>query len=172
MFRVNLATAAASTVDNGWGSTSTIDWIVGPSGEARMREEFFENSGKHTFLRLNGTSWEAVMSENSGDITTELVGVRAADRAPFADAYSDEGVLSLYALEPGSTTMTPVLARDDVDIKGLVSNANRVVYGVRYSGMRPSYGTFDPALDASVRKLQKALSGTASHLIEWSAGRS
>lgn len=169
LFQVNLATGAAALVNNGWGSTSTIDWIVGPTGDAEMREEFFENSGKHTFMRLNGSTWETVMSEKSDDITVSLVGVRAGDRAPLASAYSDTGVLSLYALDPSSATMMPSLAREDVDIESLVSDASRVVYGVRYSGMTPTYGMFDPALDAAVRKVQKALSGTATYLTDWSA---
>lgn len=166
LYRVNLATGASAMIET--GSTSTIDWLVGSNGRAQMREEFFERSGKHTFLRPNSGSWEAVLSEDSGDITVSLVGLRVGDGAPLAEAYSEADVLSLYALNYETKEFAAVLSRGDVDIDGFMIDSNRVVHGVRYSGTTPTYAFFDPAIDSTVRKIQKALEGTATYVTDWS----
>ena len=166
LYKVSLATGASGLIEN--GTTATIDWIVGPSGRPQMREEFFERTGKHTFLRLNEGKWETVFSEDSGDVTISLVGLRAGDGAPLAEAYSDSDVLSLYALNADKQELTSVLSREDVDIEAFMMDANHIVHGVRYSGTTPTYEFFDPAIDSAVNKIQKALAGTSTYVTDWS----
>ena len=167
LFRVSLATGAASVVKDGWGSTSTTDWLAAANGDAHMRDEFYENSGKHELLRMVGSEWVSIMSENNGFRTVVLQGVRTGDRAPLVSSYSDTGVLSLYAINEAGTREA-VLAREDADIDSLVIDSNRVIAGVSYEGMTPQYGMFDPAINAAIRKVQKALAGSSTYLVDWS----
>jgi dienelactone hydrolase len=167
LFRVNLATGASGVVKDGWGSSATEDWIAAPNGDAQYREEFHEVSGKHDLLQMIGSEWTSILSEKTGERSVTLEGVRAGDRAGLVSSYSETGVLSLFTIDDAGA-MTPVLAREDADIEGLVMDSSRVISGVRYAGMTPQYGMFDPALNTAIRKVQKALGGSATYLIDWS----
>lgn len=168
VFQVDLATGKSVRTKNGWGSNATIDFILGPSGEPQLREEYYENSGKHDIMRPDGQNWVRFLSERTGDISVTLQGVRAGDRATIVSSYDKNDVLSLFTLDTTNGEMTPVLARESTDAETLVIDSNRVIHGVRYSGMVPSYAMFDPTIDGAVRKVQKALAGTSVFLVGWS----
>ncbi|MEQ1782082.1 MAG: alpha/beta fold hydrolase [Hyphomonadaceae bacterium] len=168
VFQVDLATGKSVRTKNGWGSNATIDFIISPTGEPQLREEYFESSGKHDILRMDGQNWSSFLSERTGDLSLTLEGVRVGDRATLISSYDENDVLSLFTLDTTSGEMTQVLSRQDTDAENLLLDSNRVIHGVRYSGMVPTYSMFDPAIDSAVRKVQNALSGTSTFLISWS----
>lgn len=168
LFKVDLTTGKSEHVTNAWGTSSTIDWIVTPKGEAQIREEFFTSTGKHDVLRYDGSDWVNILTEKTGELTTTFYGVRASDHTPIFSSYVDDDQPSLFALDLASGEKTPMLDRADADFESFVIDTSRVIHGVRYSGMTPRYKMFDPAIDSAVRKVQKALGGASTYLTDWS----
>ncbi len=168
LFQVDLATGKGEHLKNAWGTPATIDWIVTRQGQVQLREEFHTSTGKHDLLRFDGSDWVNIMSEKTGELTTTFWGTRASDNTPIFSTFDENDMRSLYALDPATGAMTPMLDRADADFESFVSDTNRVIYGVQYSGMTPRYKLFDPALDSAVRKVQKALGSASTYLIEWS----
>jgi len=63
----------------------------------------------------------------------------------------------------------PVLAREGLDVGGVITDLNRVVYGVEYAGFTPTYAFFDEELTQRVATIQQRLPGLWSSLASWNS---
>lgn len=154
------------------GSQSTIDFIVNGKGAAIAREEFNEKSQIHeiSIRDSEGAAWRSIYKQNSPLPAIGLVGVSTDEKSLFVVDARESEFLSLHSMSMADGTISaPLMQRSNADVVGVISDINRVVHGVRYSGMFPTYDMFDEAVEADIRGVQNALAGSAVYLDSWSS---
>lgn len=155
------------------GNENTVDWFLGKDGKPMVREDFDDKKNVHRIWLVNerGIDQKLLYEETTEIRSYSTVGVTPdRDALVLLSSSYSTGATSYYllSLEDGSIT-GPVLARDELDIQRVITDINRVVYGVEYAGFMPSYAFFDDDLNSRVSVAQQRLDGVAAHLTSWNA---
>lgn len=150
------------------GGKATIDWLVDGSGTLIAREDFSESSQQHTIQIHDGRRLQEIFEKSTPFPGTNLMGVAPDGENLILVDTIDSEFLSLYQMSRETGEISPpLMQRDDADIERVITNSNRVVLGVRYSGVRPSYEMFDPDLSQAILSAQQALPGSSVYLQSW-----
>ncbi len=152
------------------GSEHTIDWFVGPDGEALAREDF---NGKDEVYRIYSylDGREVIYErEDAATIPISLVAVTEdADGLYYVAAGGEDGAYDeLYRLDFDGTVSQTDFGRPDADISSVYTDDSRRLQGVRYSGFTPSYRFVDETLQANVDALIEAFPGAMVSILTWS----
>jgi dipeptidyl aminopeptidase/acylaminoacyl peptidase len=173
LLEVDLDTGRGRSSVGSRGQNSTKDWIVSAAGEVLAREDFNESRKLHeirSYGQKDGGGAQKIFSVETPVPATNLVGVSRDGKSLITVDNGDSEFLSLYemAVADGATS-GPILQKDDADIDGVLVDVNRVVHGVRYSGMMPRYDLFDPQLQADIAKTQQAFPDASVVVSSWTA---
>jgi acetyl esterase/lipase len=153
------------------GNQDTVDWFLGADGAPIVREDFDDKRNVHRIWRVNekGKNEQLLYEEETEIPSYSTVGI-SPDRDSLVlltnSAYSGARSYFLLNLEHGAIT-GPVLVGDGLDVERVITDINRVVYGVEYSGFKPTYAFFEKGLGARVDVVQDRLPGVASRLVSW-----
>ncbi len=169
VIKVNLRSGRGLTSGDIPGQDNTHDWIVDGDGKVLAREDYDERNRLHEIRVYDGRRSNAIYSKQTDIPEVALTGVSASgDKLMLVGAGGSE-FLSLYELDVNDGSISgPVLQRDDADIEGVVIDENRVVLGVQYSGMRPTYEMFDPEITSAIASVQEAIPNASVFLSSWS----
>jgi len=151
------------------GSYHTDDFFVNREGNAIVQEEYDERNSEHKVLALNNGKWIEIFKEKTAVKNRSFVGL-TADFQSLVMLTDDEktGRTSYYTMSLKDGAIAgPLLGRDDADIESVITDMQRVVYGVRYSGFIPSYHFFDAKVDSKMNAIQKEFPDQAVWLIDW-----
>lgn len=152
------------------GNSKTIDWVVSPDGIVYMREDFDNKKNVHSVhTNVNG-EWTKIYEDQTEQPSISILGVnQSKDALIFSGASSDTDFHDLYemSLEDGSIS-GPIISRDDASIDAVLTDINRVVHGVRFSGLWPRYEFFDAELTADIRSIQQQFGASAVYMDSWS----
>ncbi len=154
------------------GNTRTRDWFINEHGVPLVREDFDDNNNIYEVWAVNaeGKNKRLLYEEEVERPTLSLVGL-TPDRESLVVLRSSgrTGVVSYYLMSIADGEITgPVLGREGLGIERVITDINRVVYGVEYEGFEPRYSFFDEGLDKRVDTIQKRLPGTSARLASWS----
>ncbi|MDJ0792642.1 MAG: alpha/beta fold hydrolase [Woeseiaceae bacterium] len=154
------------------GNQHTIDWFLDANNKPLVREDFNDKANVHSIWTVSERGRnEKLLYEREGAMPAYgVVGLTPARDALvlLSNSQAAGGVVYyLMSLEDGSID-GPVLAREGADIRNVITDASRVVYGVEYAGFKPSYQFFDAELNERVADLQRRLPDLASELVSWS----
>lgn len=169
LLRVPLETGRGLRLDGGKGTSSTIDWLVNASGRVIVREEFNEKSRIHQLrTRQSNGDWKTIYERQTPLPETSAVGVSSDGKSLITLDANESAFLSIYlmSMDDGSVS-GPVMERENAEVAGVIQDINRVVHGVRYSGMFPSYDMFDEALEKDINSVIRALGGSSVYLDSW-----
>lgn len=141
------------------GSSDTIDFFMDDDGEVIARERFDNRQNLHRVEAKIDGDWKEIFREETAIKTRSFNGV-TPDRTRLVMLNQDEnhGRWAYYtmALADGKVE-GPLFSHPDKDVESVLTDINRVVYGVRYSGFTPSYEFFDSKLNARMNGINKAL---------------
>ena len=155
------------------GGSDTVDWFLDANGKPIVREDFDDKANVHRIWAVDekGKNQTLLYEEE-----TELKGYSTVGVTPDRDALvllassMESGGTSYYLLDLEHGAITgPVLGREGRYIERVVTDINRVVHGVEYSGFKPTYAFFDEDLNSRVAVIQQRFPGVASHLASWNA---
>jgi dipeptidyl aminopeptidase/acylaminoacyl peptidase len=151
------------------GDFNTEDFFVDRDGKAIAQEEYDEKNNEHKILALHDGKWVEIFKEITAIKYKSFVGVTADFKSLVMLASDgDTGRTSYYTMSLADGVITgPLLGRDDADIESVVTDLQRVVYGVRYSGFTPSYKFFDPATDKKMNAIMAEFPDQSVWLIDW-----
>ncbi|WP_045860595.1 alpha/beta hydrolase family protein [Teredinibacter purpureus] len=153
------------------GNRSALDYFVNSAGEVVAQERYNNRNNKHQILVPDGRSWRVVYEIESSMLAFSVLGITADGKhLVVLDESSESGRTGYYlmSLADGSFQSTN-LNRPDKDIEGLITDVNRVVYGVRYSGFTPSYKMFDEDTDKLVQSLLDKFLDHSVWINSWTA---
>ncbi len=170
LLRVAIDTGRGTLLEGGRASDETVDWLVDSKGRAAVREDFSETFKQHEVkARQPDGSWKAIYEKDTDLPVINVVGLSSDSKSLFTVDAGESDFLSLRTLSMADGTFSdPIMQRDDADVAATVSDLNRVVYGVRYSGMFPSYEMFDEKVEADLNQLMGSFDGSAVYLDSWS----
>ncbi|WP_286264734.1 alpha/beta hydrolase family protein [Thalassotalea atypica] len=125
------------------GKSDTIDFFV-CNDLPIARERFDNKKDLHRIEVFKNEEWVEIYREKTDIKTKSFVGLTADVKHLVFLQHSNKGIVSYYtmALEDGEVG-GPIFAQSDKDVEYVMTDINRIVYGVRYSGFTPSYEFFD-----------------------------
>jgi dipeptidyl aminopeptidase/acylaminoacyl peptidase len=153
------------------GTSNTVDWLVDARGKAVMREDFSEKRRVHEVRAGADGKLQLIYTSESENLPgIGVMGISRDQTSLIATAQNDSEFRSLFTVNPISGALTgPVFTRDDADIQNVVIDSNRIVHGVIYSGMRPTYDLFDEQLETDLKSAQNAFPSSSVWLVSWTA---
>lgn len=153
------------------GTADTIDWFLDADGRPLVREDFDDDENVHQIWLLDEKGRkDRILYE----LETEIPVLSVLGITPERDAlvvlmssrWAGGTSYFLMSIEDGSIT-GPILTRENAEIGALITDINRVVYGVEYSGFKPTYALFDKDLNDRIAAIQRRLSGMSARLVSW-----
>ncbi len=153
------------------GNNHTIDWFLDKSGKPIVREDFNDDANVHRIWRVDERGKnQTLLYERETKLRTHSTVGLTADRTSLVllSSSEDAGGRSYYLLDLEDGEITgPVLGGNGRDVQKVVTDINRVVYGVEFAGFKPTYIFFDNDLNERVAIAQQRLAGVASRLVSW-----
>lgn len=139
----------------GAGSLYSVDFFVDDEGTLVAEERYDHKNNHHSLWAIKNGRLEEIFAETLAIRTKSWVGLTSDySSVVFLETDEQTGRSDYFLLEIASGKITKAdFGRSDADIEAVISDSNRVVHGVRYSGFSPSYHFFDSALNSRVAKI-------------------
>lgn len=141
------------------GTADTINFFLDQDGNVLARERFSNDNKEHSIEARRDGEWVEIFKYRAEIPVYSFEGVTPDSKSLLTNTTNTEtSTFSVFelSLEDGSLS-EPIFERADKDVESLVKGLDQVVYGVRFSGFKPSYEFFDPKLNARMSGLAKAL---------------
>lgn len=158
LFKVNLTSRRKPRVHKK-GTSDTIDFFVDNDGSLLARERYNNDTNLHKLEAWQDDDWVVIFNEETAIRHVAFVGVTPDKKKLVMKRHNDEHGRWAYhtiALKDGAISEA-IFSRDDRDVENVLTDINRVVYGVRYSGFKPSYEFFDEKLNKRIRGINAVL---------------
>jgi len=152
------------------GSYHAIDFFVDRDGTVLAREEFDEDDHLYRIqTRLNGKLEEVYRAENTLLPTLSLLAVSSDKSALIVGTRLEGEQFDRIAKLGFDGKLSPPLYRSEsADVEQVLTDINRVAFGVQFAGMKPSYSLNDPALNATIGALVEMFADSSVELRGWS----
>jgi dipeptidyl aminopeptidase/acylaminoacyl peptidase len=141
------------------GTDDTIDFFLDESGEVIARERYDNESNKHSIEARVGADWKEIFSDETPYRTKDFKGV-TPDRQSLVMLKQENkhGRWSYYTMSLLTGKVSPpIFSHKNKDVEHVLTDLQRVVHGVQYSGFSPTYEFFNEKINARMRGLDKAL---------------
>lgn len=152
------------------GSYHAIDFFVDRDGTVLAREEFDKDDHLYRIqTRRNGKLEEVYRAENTPLPTLSLLAV-SSDKTGLIVGTRLEGEQfdRIAKLGFDGNLSPPLHSSEKADVEEVLTDINRVAFGVKFSGMQPTYAMDDPALDEIMNGLRELFADASVHLTSWS----
>jgi len=152
------------------GTHDTQDYFIDDKGEPIAVVEFEGNDNIHRIVVQQNGNWQEIYEEEVESKARDFVGL-TPDRENLVvlDTSDETGRNAVFMLSMNSGAITgPLHGRDDADIVRVVADTQRVVHGLQYSGLMPTYKFFDDGLDQRVKDIQETFPGHAVNIVDHS----
>jgi dipeptidyl aminopeptidase/acylaminoacyl peptidase len=141
------------------GKSDVIDFFMGDNDEVIARERYNNETNLHRIESRIDDEWVTVFSETTPFMTKGFDGITPDMKHLVMESYNEETKRAAYfklALSDGKIE-GPIFEQTNRDSESLITDINRVVHGVVYSGFTPTYEFFDKSLSAKMRGINKAM---------------
>lgn len=135
------------------GHDDTLDYFMDNKNRVIAQTRYNQKSNLFEVLVPQKKGWKVIY-----EYTTEIPDISIVGTTPDFKSLvlltdnnkTDRSDYYLMSLDDGKIKESK-LGKEDKDIERVISDVNRVVYGVRYSGFTPSYHFFDDKLNKRVQ---------------------
>jgi len=168
LFRVNLTKHRKPRIHKK-GTSDTVDFFVGDNGELLARERYNNETNLHKLEAWQDGNWVSIFKDETEVQRVSFVGVTPdKEKLVMIRQDGEHGRWAYYtiSLKDGAISK-PLFSREDRDVENVLTDINRVVYGVRYSGFKPSYEFFDEKLNARIRGINAVLPDSALTIFDY-----
>ncbi|TVZ37586.1 dipeptidyl aminopeptidase/acylaminoacyl peptidase [Alteromonadaceae bacterium 2753L.S.0a.02] len=156
------------------GKRYTIDYFLGPDEEALVQETYGQRTREHrVFSRVEG-KWKEIYSRISDKLELNIIGLTSDFQSLVYTAYPDAKSSERYytmALRDGAISVSPY-NEPSHDIDCVLTNIQRIVEGIRFSGFQPTYKIFNEKADnlmrLAVEKFPDDSVSLVTHSKDWS----
>ncbi len=169
LIKVNLDTGRGVRMPLYTGTNSTTNWIMDDNGRVVARTDFSEKRSLYEVRAVDPSGAERVIySENTKRPSISLAGFSEREGALIALKYEESDFAQMFEMSLTDGKLTgPLRSRDNAEIAGVINDENKVVMGVAYSGLYPSYELFDETLNRDVKSAIAAMPDAAVSLVSW-----
>jgi len=168
LYTVNLDTGRAGIFRR--GRHATLDWFVTPDGTVLAREDLDNDDDRYEIWTRHTGDWEKIYErEDTALVPFSLVGITSSqDGLVLVDDLPGNLGEALFQMDLEGNITGPLLVEQGKEIDSILMDENRTVYGVQYSGMRPSYGFFDADLQTAFDTVVETYPTFSIDLVSWS----
>lgn len=154
LMKINLKEKRTPTVYSK-GINSTTDFFLDAQGAVLAQESYDDRTNIHKIRVRKNDEWVDIYKEKLEIREKSFVGLTPDYKSLVVlDTNKDSGRTAYYTMSLADGAITgPIFSRTDADIEGVISSFQRVVLGVRYSGLRPSYQFFDSQLNQRMKDI-------------------
>jgi dipeptidyl aminopeptidase/acylaminoacyl peptidase len=154
------------------GHLDTVDYFLNAQGEVFIEERYNQQKNLHTVEVKTTKGWQTVYSKQTDIRLMSVVGLTPDYRHLVVMGYtnnSDRKQYLLMSLDDGSL-LDAGINREDADVEDVISDINRVVHGVRYSGFIPSYKFFDEKINQFAQEVLRIFPENSVQISSWLDG--
>jgi dipeptidyl aminopeptidase/acylaminoacyl peptidase len=137
------------------GKGHARDYFVASDGSVLAREEFDDSQNKHSVSAFHGQKAVEIFSQETPYRTKSFIGVSLDEKhLIMVDSNSNTNREAIYtvALQDGKIE-GPLYEKENADIVRPITDWQRKVLGIQYSGFYPSYTFFDADLEQRIHAI-------------------
>ncbi|MFT7560731.1 MAG: pimeloyl-ACP methyl ester carboxylesterase [Flavobacteriales bacterium] len=143
------------------GHEDTVKYLVGRKGNVIAEYRFDDHQDRYSIVAYDKKKEREIYSYKAKLSELSVVGITEDEESLVISKYSDKTGYDSYhtmSLADGSITDHDVLHKN-ADVARIYKDLNQHVFGIRYSGLFPSYHFFDETLNARVQKITADFDG-------------
>jgi len=151
------------------GREHTIDYFMGPDGDALVMETYNEFTTEHRILVKRKKKWKTIYEKKEELLEFSAVGLTPDYKSLVITTYPDSKSRLQYmtmSLKDGSTHPSDV-NREDRGVGGVLDDINRIVHGIYYTGFTPEYKMFNSKADKLVKMAQSKFPNNSVFVRDW-----
>ncbi|MDZ7925543.1 MAG: hypothetical protein U5M23_16175 [Marinagarivorans sp.] len=126
------------------GSNISDDFFVDAQGNPIAEEQYSDKTNLHVVLAKQGDNWIKIYENENPSRNIVIVGLTPDEKSLVMLGNDEKAGRTGYftmSLKDGSLSES-IFNRIDADVEDVITDINRIVYGVRYAGFKPSYQFF------------------------------
>lgn len=150
------------------GRQDVVDYFVNDTDQVLARERYNNEHDLHQVeAQING-EWRVIFSEKTRYRTKSFVGVTGDfNYLVMLDQNSSTGRWAYYTMRLKDGKISePIFSSRNKSVEAVLTDINRVVYGVRYSGFKPSYELFNQKIHNQVGSLIQSMPNNSIRLVD------
>lgn len=150
------------------GISDAIDYFI-YNDQIVARERYNNKKNLHIIETLKDGRWHKLFEEETEYRSKSFVGLTADIKNLVLLAESKNGRWGYYTMSLADGSINgPIFNPEDKDVETVLTDLNRIVYGVSYSGFRPTYDFFDETLNKRISELAKELPDHSITIVDYS----
>ncbi len=151
------------------GDPNITDFFVDQRGEVLVQESYDNEKDEHRLLVKADGKWNEIYYKKTPIMEISVVGLTPdRKRLVILDEDSKTGRTAYFTMSLADGSLSDAqFAEQGADVEQVITDINRVVYGIRYSGLNPSYKFFDDKLNARVANILAQFPGASVWLRDW-----
>lgn len=150
------------------GKHNTFDWYVDGKGTILAREDYDSDVDEYRIFTGKNGPLTKIYQETTALPETGVVGVHPDGTGLILAKGGDgEEYSSISLLGFDGTVSGSLFNRAGASVDATITDENRVLIGVVYSGLRPTYEFFDPSLTADMEMLTGMYPDDVVGLVGW-----
>lgn len=136
------------------GVANTIDYFVDDQGKVIATESYDADENLHKVFAYPKKAAKEIYSIQTPYITKSFIGVSFDEESLVMRDYDANGRIAIFHIALTDGTITgPLYNKPNADISRVITDPQRKVIGVEYSGFHPSYQFFDDDLNTRVQAM-------------------
>ena len=150
------------------GNDTVTNYFLDADDQPRVRIERNQRSNTHTVRVSEGRNWNKIYEYEAEIATHTFLGL-TGDYESLVFLRSDEEQLQYYTLSLASGVVGTLEGPGvENSISRVIYDERRVVIGVQYAGLSPTYRMFNAELNKRVQDVLARFDGHAVYLSNWS----
>lgn len=152
------------------GMHATNDFFLDAQGLVLAQESYDNRTNTHKIRVRKNDEWVDIYKEIVEVQEKSFVGLTPDYKSlVILDTNADTGRTAYYTMSLDDGKIAgPIFSRTDADIESVITSFQRIVLGVRYSGLRPSYQFFDPKLNQRMSEIFAIFPEQSVYLVDFS----
>lgn len=154
------------------GTIDTVDFFVDDKGKLLARERYSNESDTHSLDSYIDGKWKTIYQNKDSDLLyVNFAGISQDKKSIVMKKRNpDTGRWAYYGMSLETGKVSEVMfEKSDRDVKFLITDINRIVYGAEYSGFTSSYEFFDAELNTRVQNIINSFPGHNVSIVDFTA---
>ncbi len=139
---------------------------------SRARARFDNKVGIYRVQIPVGNKWVDIYEEERSS-PLDIKGISLDKKSLIISQYEGRGnqrQLTYFSLSLADGKISPnsLFTRQNEYVESVLTNINKTIYGIKYSGILPKYEFFDDVINARIEKVSASFANTSVNVIDWS----
>ena len=138
----------------------------------REKNRFENKIGLYRIQKPVGNKWVDIYQEERS-LPLDIKGISLDKKSLIISKYQGHGnqrkpIYFSLSLATGEISPNELYVRENEYVESVLTNINKTVYGIKYSGILPKYEFFDEKINARIEKISNSFANTSVNVIDWS----